>query len=315
MRHFLSVKDVPDPVKLAEQALEIKKTPFAWADLGKNKTIGLLFFNSSLRTRMSTQKAARNLGMEVMVMNVGQDSWQIETADGVVMNADKAEHIREAAAVIGQYCDILGVRSFPSLVDREKDYSEHLIDCFRKYAGVPILSLESATVHPLQSLADMMTILEQGKPKPKIVLTWAPHVRALPQAVPNSFSEWMLHMDAEFVITHPKGMELSTQFTGGLAPVYDQDEALANADFVYVKNWSSFHDYGKIGVGEDWTFTEKKLKITNDARVMHCLPVRRNVVISDTVLDGPNSIVIDQANNRTYAAQAVILEMLKNLSK
>lgn len=312
MKHFLSVTDVHDLPRLIQDGLMIKKTPFAEQHLGKNKMLGLLFFNSSLRTRMSTQKAARNLGMDVMVMNVGQDSWQIETEEGVIMNGDKAEHIKEAAAVMGQYCDILGVRSFPGLTNREKDYSEHLMHCFVKYAGVPILSLESATLHPLQSLADMMTIEEQKIRRPKVVMTWAPHVKALPQAVPNSFAEWMIRMDAEFVITHPQGLELNERYTKGAIVEHNQDKALENADFVYVKNWSSYTDYGKIGQGADWTFTEKKLKLTNDARVMHCLPVRRNVVIADEILDGPNSIVIEQANNRTYAAQVVLKELLKN---
>ncbi len=312
MKHFLSVNDVLELPKLIQDGLKIKRTPFADQQLGTNKMLGLLFFNSSLRTRMSTQKAAKNLGMEVMVMNVGQDSWQIETEEGVIMNGDKAEHIKEAAAVMGQYCDILGVRSFPSLTNREKDYSEHLMHSFVKYAGVPILSLESATLHPLQSLADMMTIEEHKIKRPRVVLTWAPHVKALPQAVPNSFAEWMVRMDAEFVITHPKGLELNERYTLGAVVEHNQDKALEKADFVYVKNWSSYADYGKIGQGADWTFTEKKLKLTNDAKVMHCLPVRRNVVIADEILDGPNSIVIQQANNRTYAAQVVLKELLKN---
>jgi len=314
MNHFLSVEDVSDPKGLVEEALKLKKKPFSHQKLGKNKTLGMLFFNASLRTRMSTQVAARNLGMEVIVMNVSQDSWQIETEDGVVMNGDKAEHVREAAAVMGQYCDVLAIRSFPSLKDKKKDYAEVLMHQFRKYAGVPVLSMESATLHPLQGLADMMTIAEYKKvEKPKVVLTWAPHVKALPQAVPNSFTQWSRQMDFNFVITHPEGMELPTRFTQDARIEYEQDRALEAADFVYVKNWSSYKNYGMLGLGKDWMFSQEKLKVTNDAKVMHCLPVRRNVVITDEVLDGPNSVVIQQAGNRVFSAQAVIKRLLESL--
>jgi N-succinyl-L-ornithine transcarbamylase len=247
MKNFLSVNDVTNPNDLVDKAISLKKDPFAFQQLGKNKTLGMLFFNSSLRTRMSTQKAARNLGMEVMVMNVTQDSWQIETEEGAIMNGDKAEHIAEAAAVMGQYCDILGVRSFPGLKDREMDYSEHLIQSFVKYAGVPIISLESATLHPFQSLADLITIKEHQKTnRPKVVLSWAPHVKALPQAVANSFSEWIQKADVDFVITHPEGLELAEKFVNPSFIEYNQQKALEGADFVYVKNWSSYIDYGKI---------------------------------------------------------------------
>ena len=313
MNHFLSIDDVPDPFGLVDEALKLKKDPFAFQKLGKNKTLGMLFFNASLRTRMSTQLAANNLGMNVILMNVTQDSWQIETEDGVVMNGEKAEHVREGAAVMGQYCDILAVRSFPSLKDREKDYQEVLINQFKKYAGVPILNMESATLHPLQGLADMITIKEYKKTdRPKVVMSWAPHVKSLPQAVPNSFAQWSRRFEYDFVITHPEGMELDTKFTDGATIEYDQKKALEGADFVYVKNWSSYKNYGMLGLGKDWMLTNEKLSVSNQAKVMHCLPVRRNVVIADEVLDGPQSIVIEQANNRTFSAQAVLKNLLKN---
>ena len=313
MNHFLSLDDVPDPFGLVDEALKLKKDPLAFRKLGKNKTLGMLFFNASLRTRMSTQLAANNLGMNVILMNVTQDSWQIETEDGVVMNGEKAEHVREGAAVMGQYCDILAVRSFPSLKDREKDYQEVLINQFKKYAGVPILNMESATLHPLQGLADMITIKEYKKTdRPKVVMSWAPHVKSLPQAVPNSFAQWSRRFEYDFVITHPEGMELDTKFTDGATIEYDQKKALEGADFVYVKNWSSYKNYGMLGLGKDWMLTNEKLSVSNQAKVMHCLPVRRNVVIADEVLDGPQSIVIEQANNRTFSAQAVLKNLLKN---
>ena len=313
MQHFTSADDVSDPQGLVNKALEIKKAPQAEKQFGANKTLGMLFFNASLRTRMSTQIAAQNLGMQVIVMNVSQDSWQLEMEDGTVMDGGKAEHVREAAAVMGAYCEVLGIRSFPELKDRETDYRETVINAFVKHARVPVISLESATLHPLQSLADWMTIEEfKQKPRPKVVLTWAPHVRALPQAVPNSFAQWMGRSDFEVVITHPEGMELEEQFTQGATIEYDQKKALEGADFVYVKNWSSFKDYGKIHEDRSWLVDSQKLRSAPDAKVMHCLPVRRNVVIADEVLDGPQSIVIQQATNRIYSAQAVIREVLKN---
>lgn len=312
MKHFTSVDDITDPGLLVKEAISIKKDPFAFKKLGENRTLGLLFFNSSLRTRMSTQKAAQSLGMDVIIMNVTQDSWQIEMEEGVVMNGGKAEHVKEAAAVMGSYCDILGIRSFPGLVDREEDYNEKILGSFIKYAGVPIVSLESATLHPLQSLADLLTIEEfKKKDKPKVVLTWAPHIKALPQAVPNSFAEWMVKADYDFVITHPEGMELNEKFTVGATINHNQEEALKDADFVYVKNWSSYKDYGKVKDAPGWLINNEKLAVTSQAKVMHCLPVRRNVVIADEVLDGPNSIVIPQANNRVYAAQAVLKSILE----
>ncbi|MEY4275189.1 MAG: N-succinylornithine carbamoyltransferase [Bacteroidota bacterium] len=312
MQHFTSVKDAYNIDKLVNEALLMKKMPYADKHLGKNKTMGLLFFNSSLRTRLSTQKAAQNLGMDVMVMNVGADSWQLEMNEGVIMNGDKAEHVSEAAAVIGQYCDIVGVRSFPGLVDREYDYSELVLKQFMKFTGKPIVSLESATRHPLQSLTDLITITEYKTVKrPKVVLTWAPHVKALPQCVPNSFAEWMNQADVDFTIAHPKGYELAPEFSGNAKICYDPKEAFEGADFIYAKNWSSYEDYGKI-ISSDpaWTVSMEKMKLTNNAKFMHCLPVRRNVVVDDAVLDSDHSIVIQQAGNRVWAAQTVLKEIL-----
>ncbi len=290
----------------------MKKMPYADKHLGKNKTMGLLFFNSSLRTRLSTQKAAQNLGMDVMVMNVGADSWQLEMNEGVIMNGDKAEHVSEAAAVIGQYCDIVGVRSFPGLVDREYDYSELVLKQFMKFTGKPIVSLESATRHPLQSLTDLITITEfKTVERPKVVLTWAPHVKALPQCVPNSFAEWMNIANVDFTIAHPKGYELAPEFSGNAKICYDPKEAFEGADFIYAKNWSSYEDYGKILSSDPaWTVSEEKMKLTNNAKFMHCLPVRRNVVVDDAVIDSANSIVVQQAGNRVWAAQTVLKEIL-----
>ncbi len=312
MKHFLSVKDAVDVQALVKEALLYKKTPYADKHIGKNRTMGLLFFNSSLRTRLSTQRAAQNLGLELIVMNVSQDGWGLEFAEGAIMNGNKAEHIKEAAPVIGQYCDIVGIRSFPSLTDREDDYNETVINQFVKYTGRPIVSLESATRHPLQSLADLITIEElKTKPRPKVVLTWAPHVKALPQAVPNSFAEWMNAADVDFVITHPKGYELAPEFVGDAKVTYNQEEAFAGADFIYAKNWSSYQEYGKI-LNQDpaWTVTMDKMKLTNNAKFMHCLPVRRNVVVEDAVLDSPHSVVVQQAGNRIWAAQVVIKQLL-----
>ena len=315
MKLFTSVHDVTDINALAAEALQLKQNPYAYQHLGKNKTLGLVFLNPSLRTRMSTQKAALNLGMNVMVLNMDKEGWALELQDGVVMNGTTVEHIREAAAVLGQYVDIIGVRSFPGLKNREEDYNEEIFNKFVKYCGVPVVSLESATRHPLQSLADLVTITElKIKPRPKVVLTWAPHIKPLPQAVPNSFAEWMCKADVDFTIAHPKGYELSTDFTAGATITHNQDEALADADFIYVKNWSAFEPYGKILPGnEDWMLTNEKLKVTNDAKVMHCLPVRRNLELSDEILDGPSSIVVHEAGNRVWAAQAVLKQMLENL--
>nr|WP_294899870.1 acetylornithine carbamoyltransferase [uncultured Pedobacter sp.] len=312
MKLFSSVNDVADIQKLVSDAISSKKKPFVDEQLGKHKTLGLIFLNPSLRTRLSTQKAGMNLGMQVIVMNLDKEGWALETQDGVIMNGTTVEHIREAAGVMGQYCDIIGFRSFPSLVDREDDYAETIFNKFVKFSGVPVVSLESATRHPLQSLADLITIEELKKTaKPKVVLTWAPHVKPLPQAVANSFAEWMNKADYDFVITHPKGYDLAPEFVGNATVTNNQDEALAGADFVYVKNWSSYNDYGKILTdGEGWMMTNEKLKLTNNAGVMHCLPVRRGLELSHEILDGPNSLVLNQANNRVWAAQAVLKNIL-----
>nr|WP_314839470.1 N-acetylornithine carbamoyltransferase [uncultured Flavobacterium sp.] len=297
-----------------KKALKIKKKPLKNKKLGKNKTLGLLFFNSSLRTRLSTQKAALNLGMNVMVMNFTNEGWTLEFEEGAVMNSGASEHIKEAAAVVSQYCDVIAIRAFAGLVDKEKDNAEIVLSSFIKYATVPIINMESATGHPLQALADAITI-EEFKPKhrPKVVLTWAPHPKALPQAVANSFVEMMqLQKNMDFVITHPKGYELNPEITKDSKIEYDQDKAFENADFIYAKNWSNYIEYAQITNSDpNWTVTADKMKLTNDAKFMHCLPVRRNMIVSDEVIDGPNSIVIEQANNRTFAAQLVLQKILK----
>lgn len=315
MKQFTAVSDVDDPIALAEEALAIKADPFAQDQLGKHRTMVLLFFNPSLRTRLSTQKAGLNLGMSVISMNAAQ-GWQLEFEDRIVMNTDKAEHIREAAAVVSQYGDIIGIRTFPSLTDQDKDYSDFIINRFIEHASVPVISLESAIRHPLQSLADLVTIREQTtKDRPRVVLSWAPHPRALPQAVSNSFIEWMQAAGMDLVITHPEGYELAPEFVKNTPIEYDQQKAFEGADFVYTKNWSSFGQYGKIlRQDNDWMVTPEKMALTDNGKFMHCLPVRRNVVVADGVLDSPQSIVIEQANNRTYAAQAVIARMLRSLT-
>lgn len=321
MDHFISVKDVADVNRLVEQALAYKQQPFKDKNLGVNKTLGMLFMNPSMRTRISTQVAAHNLGMEVIIFNVDKEGWQLEFADGTVMDGKNSEHAREAAAVMGQYFNVLAIRTFPGLKNKEEDYSESYINQFIKYAGIPIVSLESATLHPLQSLADIVTIRDQWKEeqhnrKPKVVLTWAPHIKPLPQSVPNSFAQWVNRWDkTEFMIAHPEGYELNEEFTKGAAIEYDQDKALKDADFVYVKNWSSFNDYGKVlNTDASWMITDEKLSATNHAKVMHCLPVRRNLVIADEVLDGPRSIVKEQAGNRVWSAQAVLSDILTTLA-
>jgi N-succinyl-L-ornithine transcarbamylase len=317
MNHFLSVKDVSDLNQLVKEALIFKKVPTADKHLGKNRTIGLLFFNSSLRTRLSTQRAAQNLGMEVIVMNVGNDGWSLEMDEAVIMDGDKPEHVKEAAAVVGQYCDIVGIRCFSSLTDKEADYNEKVLTNFVKYCGKPILNLESATRHPLQSLTDIITIEElKTKPRPKVVLTWAPHVKALPQAVPNSFAEWINATDYEFVIANPEGYDLHPDFVGKAKVTHNQAEAFKNADFIYAKNWSSYTEYGQI-LSKDpaWMVDSRKMALTNNAKFMHCLPVRRNLVVADEVIDSPNSVVIQQAGNRLWAAQAVLKMMILNIMK
>jgi len=315
MKHFLSVNEVINLSQLVDNALAYKANPFKDAALGNNKRLGMLFLNPSMRTRISTQIAAKNLGMDAIVFNVGQDGWTLEFEDEAIMSGTTVEHVKEAAPVLGNYFDILGVRTFPSLKNKEDDYSELYINQFIKYSGVPLLSLESATLHPLQSLTDIITIQEtfKEKRKPKIVLTWAPHVKALPQCVANSFSQWVNAWGgADFVITHPEDYELDSKFTKGATITHNQDEALKDADYVYVKNWSTYTDYGKIYCNDpEWMLTNEKLALTNKAKVMHCLPVRRNVELSDEILDGPNSIVTQQAGNRVWAAQAVLAELLK----
>ncbi|MDB5124231.1 MAG: argF [Mucilaginibacter sp.] len=315
MKLFSSVNDVADVKSIVAEALQLKKNPYAFQHLGKNKTLALIFLNPSLRTRMSTQKAGLNLGMNVMVLNIDKEGWALELRDGVIMNGTTVEHIREAAAVMGQYADIIGVRSFPGLKDRDEDYNETVFNKFVEYCGVPIVSLESATRHPLQSLADLVTIEElKTRPRPKVVLTWAPHIKPLPQAVPNSFAEWMCKADVDFTITHPKGYELSTDFTKGATVTHNQDEALAGADFIYVKNWSAYEPYGTIFPGnENWMLTNERLKITNNAKIMHCLPVRRDLELSAEILDGESSIVVHEAGNRVWAAQAVLKRMLEEI--
>lgn len=317
MKRFLTVDDIGNLEEALKEAHQVKKTPYAWQELGKNKTIILIFFNSSLRTRLSTQKAAMNLGMNVMVLDINKDGWKLETEMGVVMDGDKPEHIKEAVPVIGRYCDIIGVRSFASFEDRDYDYNETILNQFIQYSGVPVISLESATRHPCQSFADLITIDEYKKVKrPKVVLSWAPHPRALPQAVPNSFAEWMKKADVDFVITHPRGYELAPEFSNGAVIEYDQEKAFEGADFIYAKNWASYTEYGQIlSKDTSWTVDSEIMKLTNNAKFMHCLPVRRNMIVTDEVIDSEDSIVIDEAANRVVSAQVVIKRMLESLKK
>lgn len=312
MKHYLSINDIDSLPDWVDEAIKLKKDPYQFGGLGKRKTLCLLFFNNSLRTRLSTQKAAMNLGMEVMVMNFGSEGWALEYGDGTIMDKGTSEHIKEAAQVVSQYCDIVAIRAFAGLEDKAKDEAEVVINGFAKYASIPVVNMESSVGHPLQALADAITLAEnKTKDRPKVVLSWAPHPRALPHAVANSFVEMMKRQDAEFVITHPEGYELNPEITQGCRIEHDQDKALENADFVYVKNWSSYTDYGKI-VSKDpnWTMTEQKL---GTAKFMHCLPVRRNVVVEDAVLDGTQSLVAQQAKNRIYSAQIVLKKILENL--
>ncbi len=312
MKNYFSIKDIDSLSNLVIEAQALKKDPTKLKSLGKDKTIGLLFFNNSLRTRLSTQKAAMNLGLKVMTMNFGNEGWALEYEDGTIMDKNNAEHIKEAAQVVSQYCDIIAIRAFASLKDKERDEAELVLNGFKKYATVPIVNMESSVGHPLQALADAITLDEyKPKTKPKVVLSWAPHPRALPHAVANSFVEMMQLQDAEFVITHPKGYELNAEITKNVPIEYDQKKALENADFVYVKNWSNYNDYGQVlNQDPNWMITKEKL---GNAKFLHCLPVRRNVVVEDAVLDSNSSLVIQQANNRTYAAQIVLKKILDNI--
>ena len=317
MKHFTSIKQLPNLAEALEAAKYVKENPFADQELGRNKTLLMIFFNSSLRTRLSTQKAALNLGMNVIVLDVNQGAWKLETERGVIMDGDKPEHLLEAIPVMGSYCDVIGVRAFAGLQDREADYNEVIINQFIKYSGKPVFSMEAATRHPLQTLADLLTIEEHKKTaKPKVVLTWAPHPRALPQAVPNSFAEGINMTDYEFVITHPHGYELDPEFVGNARVEYDQRKAFEGADFIYAKNWSAYEgeNYGKIlSQDRDWTVDAEKMALTNNAFFMHCLPVRRNMIVTDDVIESPQSLVIPEAANRVVSAQTILKEILKNL--
>lgn len=317
MRTYTNVKDLGDLNAAVKEALEVKKNRFGYKSLGENKTLLMVFFNSSLRTRLSTQKAGMNLGMNTMVLDINQGAWKLETERGVIMDGDKSEHILEAIPVMGSYCDIIGVRAFAQFENKEDDYQEKILNQFIKYSGCPVFSMEAATGHPLQAFADLITIEEYKKTaRPKVVLTWAPHPKALPQAVPNSFADFMNEADVDFVITHPEGYDLDPKFVRGAKVEYDQDKALAGADFVYAKNWAAYNDpnYGKI-LSKDmsWTVTTQKMALTNNAYFMHCLPVRRNMIVSDDVIESPQSIVIQEAANREISAQTVIKRMLENL--
>lgn len=321
MKNFISAADVPDIDSLVSKALAYKADPLKDKSLGANKRVGMLFLNPSMRTRLSTQIAAQNLGAEPIVFNVDKEGWALEFEEEAIMSGNTVEHVKDAAPIMGNYFDVLCIRTFPSLKNKEDDYSELYIKQFIKYSGIPVVSLESATLHPLQSLTDIITINESLKTqgatapgKPKIVLTWAPHVKALPQCVANSFAQWVNAWGkADFVITHPEDYELDTKFTKGATITHDQDAALKDADFVYVKNWSTYTDYGKIYNNDpEWMLTTEKMLATNNAKVMHCLPVRRNVELSDEILDGPSSIVTQEASNRVWAAQAVLAEILRN---
>lgn len=317
MKQFTNVNDIGDLHLAVKEALEVKANRFGYKHLGENKTLLMIFFNSSLRTRLSTQKAAMNLGMNVIVLDVNQGAWKLETERGVIMDGDKPEHLLEAIPVMGCYCDIIGVRSFARFESKADDYEEKIINQFIKYSGRPVFSMEAATRHPLQSFADLITIEEyKTVERPKVVLTWAPHPKALPQAVPNSFAEWMNAAGYDFVITHPHGYELDQRFTGNAKIEYDQNKALAGADFVYAKNWSAYTDpnYGKVlSTDRNWTITAEKMALTNNAYFMHCLPVRRNMIVSDDVIEGPRSIVIPEAANREISAEVVLKRLLESL--
>ena len=314
MKNYLTIDDLPNLDNAVAEALTLKKDPYKYNNIGKNKTLGMLFFNPSLRTRLSTQKAAQQLGIHTMIMNFSNEAWALEFEDGTEMSGLQSEHIKEAAAVVSQYCDIVAIRAFASLTDKESDETEKVMHNFAKYASIPVVNMESATAHPLQALADAITIKEHSTIKrPKIVLTWAPHPKALPHAVANSFTRMVQKLDAEFVIAHPDGYTLDPKITKSTPLYRNQEEAFEGADFVYAKNWCSYTDYGKVlRTDNSWMLTAEKLKNTNHAKFMHCLPVRRNIVVSDDVLDSPNSLVIEQANNRTFSAQVVLKKIIEN---
>ncbi len=317
MKHFTNVKDIGDLKKAVAEAMDVKRGRYAWDTLGKNKTLIMIFFNSSLRTRLSTQKAAQNLGMNVMVLDINQGAWKLETERGVIMDGDKPEHLLEAVPVMGAYCDIIGVRSFAQFESKADDYSEKVLNQFIEHSGRPVVSMEAATRHPLQSFADLITIEEYKRTeRPKVVLTWAPHPKALPQAVPNSFAEWMNAADYDFVITHPHGYELDPQFVGKARVEYDQRKAFEGAEFIYAKNWAAWADpnYGKIlSTDRAWTVDSEKMALTDNAFFMHCLPVRRNMIVTDDVIESPQSIVIPEAANREISAQVVLKRILEAL--
>jgi N-succinyl-L-ornithine transcarbamylase len=317
MNSFLSIKDIENLPALVKDALEIKKNPHVYTDLGRQRSMCLIFLNPSLRTRLSSQKAAFNLGLNTAVLDVGSQGWKLEFEDGVVMDGDKAEHIKEAAAVIGSYFDVVAIRAFAKLEDRAEDYSEQVMESFKKYCPAPVINMESSTGHPLQALADLITIEEHKTvEKPKVVLTWAPHPKALPQAVANSFSRWMQEAEFDLTITHPEGYELVDEAIGNAKVEYDQQKAFKGADFIYAKNWSSYSDYGKVlSTDSSWMVTSKKMSLTNDGKFMHCLPVRRNVIVEDAVLDSNQSLVIPQASNRVTSMQAVLKNILEGLTK
>lgn len=314
MKHFINFDAISDLQNAVQEVRSLKKNPFASEQLGKHKTLGMLFFNPSLRTRLSTQKAAQHLGLKTMVMNFSNEAWALEFEDGTKMSGLRSEHIKEAAAVVSQYCDVVAIRAFASLSDKQKDEEEQVLNNFARYASIPVINMESATAHPLQALADAVTIDEHKLTKrPKIVLSWAPHPKALPHAVGNSFTKMVQQMDADFIIAQPEGYELNPEITKNTPVIYNQEEALEEADFVYAKNWCSYKEYGKIlRTDSSWMLTAEKMKLTNQAKFMHCLPIRRNIVVSDNVLDHSSSLVIQQANNRTYAAQWVLKQLLEN---
>lgn len=317
MKEFTSIRQLGDLRQALAQAQQVKRNPFADQELGRNKTLLMVFFNNSLRTRLSTQKAALNLGMNVIVLDVNQGAWKLETERGVIMDGDKSEHLLEAIPVMGCYCDLIGVRSFARFESKEEDYNEMILNQFIKYSGKPVFSMEAATRHPLQTFADLITIEEhKTKERPKVVMTWAPHPKALPQAVPNSFAEGMDFAGYDFVIANPEGYDLAPEFVGGAQVTHDQDDALRGADFVYAKNWSAYEgdNYGKVlSRDRSWTVTKEKMALTDNAFFMHCLPVRRNMIVSDEVIESPRSLVIPEAANRVVSAQTVIKKMLESL--